>query len=288
MTRMLLVAAAMIAALPSLAYQISRVNELGEMAEAANLVFRGEVVDVQYRDSQATKAQGALPHTFVTFNVREVLHGSNPGETLTLRFLGGRNPSGQVLFISGQPMFDIGDEDILFVEGNGTNECPLVGCSNGRIRMIEGMAYTDDGKSLRRSKAGTIVQGRTEALAAVDSFTIGEQTYHRRHGDTATMDEGTNGGPLRRVSKTDVHLDTQALTGTITNKIRSRLPNDPYGARKRVRTVDINRSFVKQASAPTALPEPVMNKRAIRATNEQERAELRALKRNGGNPVLEQ
>ena len=283
--RMLLATAALLATLPGFAYQISSLNDVGEMADQASLVFRGEVIDVDYRDSRATKTDAALPHTFVTFRVTEVLHGVAPGETITLRFLGGRGASGRVMFVSGQPMFDVGDEDVLFVKDNGTEECPLVACGNGRIRMIDGMAYSDDGRSLRRAPDGSIRRGKSEALDAVDSFRIGDQMYRRKRGGDRTMDEG-GGAPPATLAPAGEHLDGQALTAELTDRIHNRIPNDPYGLNKRARSVNPNAAFDKRASSPTALPEPVTSRKLMRITNPADQAEMNAVQRSRGNPVL--
>src|SRR5215204_737300 len=57
----------------------------------ADFIFEGVVTAVDYKSSRALgTGQRAMPHTFVTFEIRKVYKG-NPGplETLTLRFLGG-------------------------------------------------------------------------------------------------------------------------------------------------------------------------------------------------------
>ena len=284
MKRILIAAAALVAALPGLAYQIAKPQAFDKMAESANLVFRGEVIKLAYRDSTGTKDQGPVPHTFVTFKVREVLHGNVSGDTLTLRFLGGRNAAGQVLFVSGQPMFDIGDEDVLFVKGNGTAECPLIGCSNGRIRMINGMAYTDNGKSLRRDANGALTHGRVEELDAVNSFRIGEQLYQRKRGGNRSMDDQDH-APQQQFDR-GAHLDAQAFTSDLTERLRARLPQDPFGARKQARSADINRAFVKAPAQPIALKEPARDV-LPRARTRAERIEQDALIRNNGNPVID-
>src|SRR5262245_51085667 len=65
-------------------------RSLAKMTGQADLVFRGVVVRVEYAlSSPSEPGEPALPHTFVTYRVDEVLHGKVSGPSLTLRFLGG-------------------------------------------------------------------------------------------------------------------------------------------------------------------------------------------------------
>ena len=60
------------------------------MSQQADLVLRGVVVGIEYALSEPSgHDQAQLPHTFVTYEVLEVLHGNVAGPTVTLRLLGG-------------------------------------------------------------------------------------------------------------------------------------------------------------------------------------------------------
>ena len=66
------------------------------------------------------------PYTFVTFTDLDVRKGP-ARETLTLQMLGGPDPDGNILKISGVPDFHLGDRFLLFITGNEHIAVPLVG-----------------------------------------------------------------------------------------------------------------------------------------------------------------
>ncbi len=71
------------------------------------------------------------PSTFVTFSDLTVLKG-DVGAALILRFYGG--VAGDVaVMIPDMPTFTLGERDALFVAGNGSAVCPLVGVWQGRF-----------------------------------------------------------------------------------------------------------------------------------------------------------
>jgi hypothetical protein len=73
------------------------------------------------------------PSTFVTFSDLTVLKG-DVGATLTLRFYGG--VAGNVaVMIPDMPTFTLGERDVVFVAGNGSAVCPLVGVWQGRFHV---------------------------------------------------------------------------------------------------------------------------------------------------------
>ena len=69
-------------------------------------------------------------HTYVELQVTEVIAG-HPPSPLILRVLGGK-VGAQELIVQGAPRFHVGDEDILFVQGNGRQIFPLVRMMHGR------------------------------------------------------------------------------------------------------------------------------------------------------------
>ena len=68
--------------------------------------------------------------TKVELDVNEVVAG-NPPKPLVLTMLGGRIGD-QELRVEGAPRFKVGDEDILFIHGNGQQFTPLVAMQYGR------------------------------------------------------------------------------------------------------------------------------------------------------------
>lgn len=77
-------------------------------------------------------ADGAHRHiiTKVELNVLEVI-GGTPPQPLILEMLGGK-VGAEEMTVDGTPKFQVGDEDILFVRGNGRQFCPLVALLHGR------------------------------------------------------------------------------------------------------------------------------------------------------------
>lgn len=126
-----------------------KVSKLEEMSDGANLVFEGEVTEVTYRQARFQGGEGELPYTIVTYKVKEVLRGESPGESFTMRFPGGADGKGHFVEVSGVPVFQTGEQDVLFVRGNGEKGCPLVNCEWGRFRISKGVMYNTHGSPVR-------------------------------------------------------------------------------------------------------------------------------------------
>ncbi len=165
------------------------VGALDKMVEEADLVFQGTVLRVDYANSTPVGTERpALPHTFVTYSVQRVLSGEDPGSTLMLRFIGGPSTvSGNYLRTSITPQFDVGDNDILFVAGNGERMSPLVANRSGRLRVIGGQVYSDTGRAVNLDEADHIQLGARHALEEVRTTLIrGEVIETERIHDPAT------------------------------------------------------------------------------------------------------
>ena len=135
---------------------LGRSWSLDQTVERAGLIFEGTVVAIAFRDSDRLPgSQTVLPHTFVTYQVGQVLRGRPEAPRLTLRFLGGwSGEMGRIMRVPHAPLFKLGDRDILFVAGNGTAACPLVACGLGRFRVWQDRVYTDAGLAVRLDAAG--------------------------------------------------------------------------------------------------------------------------------------
>lgn len=153
------------------------VGNIAKLSAAANLAFQGKVVKVEYRQSAATAGQRALPQTFVTYQVGKVLQGK-AGKTITLRFAGGTDGRGGFLDVEGVPVFQEGDEDILFVQGNGDKGCPLVQCEFGRYRVLGGAVYEAHGSPVLGVEKGRIV-AKGKAPAAFEQFSYPAPTFEQ-------------------------------------------------------------------------------------------------------------
>ena len=103
-------------------------RDFPELVARAEQVVVGTVTAI----TQGQDESGA-PSTFVTFSDLTVLKG-DVGATLTLRFYGGASGNVAVM-IPDMPTFALGERNVLFVAGNGSAVCPLVGVWQGRFRV---------------------------------------------------------------------------------------------------------------------------------------------------------
>lgn len=102
-----------------------------ELVDKAEVIFEGNVTEVK---SQWV-GEGAERHivSYVTFAVKDSLKGES-GAKYTLRMFGGE-VDGEGMAIADAPKFKVGDEEILFVENNGSQLVPLVGIMHGRFHV---------------------------------------------------------------------------------------------------------------------------------------------------------
>jgi len=102
-----------------------------QLVDQAQVIFHGTVTKL---NSQWI-GEGAQRRivTFVTFDVKESLKGQT-GKTYTIRTFGG-TVDGETMRIGDAPTFEVGDDQILFVENNGSQVIPLVGLMHGQFRV---------------------------------------------------------------------------------------------------------------------------------------------------------
>jgi hypothetical protein len=144
------------------------------MMTQADLVFRGTVEQIEYRLSEPTgPTQVRLPYTYVTYRIDQVVHGKAPGPLVILQFLGGLNEkTGRYMATSQTPQFNVGDQDILFVQGNTARPSPLVGNQQGRLRVIAEQVYTETGRAVLLAHGGTLWVGARYRLPEVETTTV--------------------------------------------------------------------------------------------------------------------
>ena len=117
----------------------NKLSNLELLLDRSRMVFVGQVVGVDYRLSETRfEDEVSLPYTIVTYEIDKILHGAPLGGTYSMRFLGGSDGRGGFMTVSKVPLFQVGDEDLLFVSGNGEDGCPLVLCEWGRYRILGG------------------------------------------------------------------------------------------------------------------------------------------------------
>lgn len=101
--------------------------EFEEMAAKSDFVVRGRVTGME--SELVTKGDSRKIFTHVKVEVLEVIAGTPPGE-LVLICLGGR-VGDEELIVDGAPVFQVGEESILFVRRNGRALSPLYAMSYG-------------------------------------------------------------------------------------------------------------------------------------------------------------
>ncbi len=121
-----------------------------QLVDQAEVIFHGSVTNV----TSQWIGEGADRHivSYITFKVKDALKGA-PGQSYTMRTFGG-TVDGETMTIGDGPKFEIGDEDILFVENNGSQVVPLVGIMYGRFHVRKNasgqeMVTTNENRPLR-------------------------------------------------------------------------------------------------------------------------------------------
>jgi hypothetical protein len=195
------------------AASLDRANA-SDLVRKAELIFLGSVLSVDYRNSDVEGPQHALlPHTFVTFRIERAFKGSSEaGDVITLRFQGGPDGRGRILTIPGVPLFEVNDRELLFVQANGEAICPLVGWFQGRTRIIRGLAYTDDGREVWRTRDGGFAFGKQHALPEIVTKRIGDMEFQavlRQTPETVVAAPG------------EERLDESGLTATVERLVRA-------------------------------------------------------------------
>src|ERR1019366_6473746 len=91
--------------------------DFSQLVNESDYIVRAVVKSVtsEWRENQG----GRHIFTFVELDVREVIAGTPP-QPLILEMLGGK-VGNEELAVAGAPKFKVGDEDILFIQGNGQN-----------------------------------------------------------------------------------------------------------------------------------------------------------------------
>ena len=151
---------------------------LDEMTQGSDFVFECNVDRIDYRFATVSIPDGptqTMPYTFVTCQVGNVYKGNTRNSTVTLRFAGGPGENvGEYVLYSGQPLFDVGDHDILFVSGNEQSPCPLVDCATGRLREMDGMVVDDSGRPVTIDGNGDIQPGQPLDLEGVNTHNMND------------------------------------------------------------------------------------------------------------------
>lgn len=136
--------------------------DLKTLVSESAMVVWGDVSDIAYVNSQPTEEEpNGVPHTFVTYKVRETMRGTAQS-SVTLRFVGGADGRGGVYMETTTPVFMRGQSDILFIKGGAPDDCPLVACVDGRFRVANGGVHNGWGIPVVEARKGLVIGGRPD------------------------------------------------------------------------------------------------------------------------------
>ncbi len=102
-----------------------------QLVTEADTIITGQVTGMH--SEYVAAGVGQVIKTYITLKVLRTMKGDTT-DTITLELLGGQ-VNDEVLEISDMPKFVAGDREILFVQNNGQQFCPLVGMVHGRYRV---------------------------------------------------------------------------------------------------------------------------------------------------------
>jgi hypothetical protein len=219
---------------------------LDELAERANLVFKGEVIKVETRFAQPSpNLSRPAPYTFVTYRVDQTIKGELSEKTMTLRFAGGPFNDDEFVMIDGLPLMDVGDKDVLFVADNGEDPCPLVDCSNGRFREIGGFIFNEQGQSIELTQDNQVKLGKAVNLEEVMHHKLSDAISITRY-DSELAEEALDVDSFRE-SKPDYGFrpDPEGFLTLVDDAVRraeARLA-DNGGIVRKERNLDPNEPF---------------------------------------------
>jgi hypothetical protein len=121
----------------------SSADPVGDMTNAADLVFRGSVLSQTYVYDAA-----GTPSTHTSFLITEQLKGDHQSDELTLVQAGGpsQTDSNKIMMVSTARYFTVGEEELLFM--NLDSESPAESRQAtviSRFRIYEDKIYNEDG-----------------------------------------------------------------------------------------------------------------------------------------------
>ena len=160
----------------------------------------------------------------------------------------------------------------------------MIDCVNGRFRIINDLMYSEYGDSIMLDDDGHILNGKSQDLDEVSSFTIGDKTFKRLKNRDAEQEDDGSASVSEPVK--GYHMDVSTFTGELRSRIAQAIPNDPRGLAKKAQNLDLNQPFNYVHAQAVSLPEPAMADSRPQPQTEQERKEINAAENNNGNPVI--
>jgi hypothetical protein len=111
---------------------------MDEMLQQCRFVFEGKVLALEARENNQKRI-----HTYVTFEIHDIIKGEYSGDTITLSFLGG-TVGDVTMGVSDMKLPQMGERGIYFVESLETSQVhPLYGWSQGHFLVQPDDTGTD-------------------------------------------------------------------------------------------------------------------------------------------------
>jgi len=109
-----------------------RETSVDEMVAHSEFVFEGRVTGLEAREA----AEGRQIHTYVSFQILDIIKGPPLGTSLELRFLGG-SVGEKTLSVSDMRLPSLGEHGVYFVESLSRRQVhPLFGWSQGHLLVL--------------------------------------------------------------------------------------------------------------------------------------------------------
>ncbi len=165
---------------------------MAEMLQVCQLVFEGKVISTEAKENSRKRI-----HTFVTFEIQDIIKGEHPYDTITLSFLGG-TVGDVTMMVSDMKFPEVGEHGIYFVESMQRPQVnPLYGWSQGHFLVKIDDTGTE--RVLTRSKRPvTEVKSNTKITAT--QIPKGLSTGEAR-GLTLGQEQGAKGLTLSEFKK---------------------------------------------------------------------------------------
>lgn len=256
---------------------------INDAVRGGEFVVLAKVTDISYAISKGDNSAEMLPHTFVTYQILKVIKG-NPrqgNDKFTLRFLGGRGEQSSFLHPSNYPLFDIGDEDVLFIKGNTKAACPLYNCATGRFRAIQGAMYNEKGQQVVRTRGNAVDFGKFHSLPDIMTHKVSQTTLFLKEGPSDSEGKPEPDLPIGNQFTRD------AFVSFVEGKIKRAFPPDVLDKWPKIPSADPRMPFVVKpvrelrGRARTDVPyKPIV------PPSESDRFEESEFGKNQGNPVI--
>lgn len=258
---------------------------LDDAIRAAELIFEGTVQAVEFRNARAPKGRPAVPHTFVTWQIHQVFKGRTSGSEITARFLGGMPNPDELVVLGHGPRPDVGDRDVVFLRRNGKSICPLVGCDDGRLRLVGGSVFSESGEAFSLRPDGTIRLGETSDDPGFARWTaVGIERV--RGGSTASADSAPGTTPSEP-SPAPPAMSAAALRAVLEARVTALYTPAELLRLRPVESLDPERPFRFRAPRPvTPSVESPDDASERPVEGNPDSAEIAAYLAAGQNPVL--